>query len=66
MADGEEVTSTLTPEEILAHLTASPPVEPTGYADMAADDVQKTGYDVSKSSWDAELIAVQGIIDSQV
>jgi len=64
MADGEVVVSTLTPAEIKAHLTANPPTEPTGYADLAADNAEKTGYDVSKTSWDESLVAIQAIIDA--
>jgi|TARA_B110000285_G_scaffold114252_1_gene129575 hypothetical protein len=64
MADGEEVTSTLTPAEIKTHLTDNPPVIPEGYADMAADDAQKVGYDASKTSWDTSLVEIQVIIDA--
>ena len=64
MADGVVVVSTLTPAEIKAHLTANPPVKPEGYDDMAADNIQKTGYDASKTSWDTSLVEIQVIIDA--
>ncbi len=76
MADGDEVTSTLEPLEIQAYLTANPPTvptEPTGYAEMAADnvikqahDASKTSYDASKIAWDTSLVEIQAIIDSEV
>jgi hypothetical protein len=64
MADGDEVVSTLTPPEIKEFLTANPPVKPEGYDDMAADNIQKTGYDASKTSWDTSLVEIQVIIDA--
>ena len=41
------------------------PVEPTGYADMAADDVVKVGYDASKATSDTQIAAIQALVDAE-
>jgi len=64
MADGDEVTSLLTPTEIKAFLIANPPVQPEGYAEMAADDASKLSYDASAAQAVTSLEEIQVIIDA--
>ena len=41
------------------------PVQPEGYADMAADNPAKVGYDASKVTSDAQISAVQALVDAE-
>lgn len=61
---GEELTSTLTPTEIHAFLTANPPTAPDGYADMAADDAKAIAHVANLAAHTAELANVQDKIDN--
>ena len=41
------------------------PVQPEGYADMAADHPAKVGYDASKVTSDAQITAIQALVDAE-
>jgi hypothetical protein len=41
------------------------PVEPEGYSDMAADHPSKVGYDASKATSDAQIAAIQALVDAE-
>lgn len=44
---------------------AGAPVQPDGYADMAADDAQKVSYDESLATNVAQIAEVQALIDAE-
>jgi|TARA_B110000211_G_scaffold229695_1_gene287907 hypothetical protein len=44
---------------------AGAPVQPDGYADMAADDAQKVSYDESVATNTAQIAEVQALIDAE-
>lgn len=41
------------------------PVQPEGYADMDADHPAKVGYDASKVTSDAQITAIQALVDAE-
>ena len=41
------------------------PTEPTGYAEMAADDPQKVAYDNSLATHTTQVAEIQALIDAE-